>query len=140
MSKKKEKEKTARLRRICVAGGRDFDNFPALAAALEARLTRAQTPVVIVSGGARGADALGARFAQEHDLALEVHPADWAIYGRGAGCVRNKEMARVADELLVFWDGRSRGTAHMIRQMQKLDKPVLVFDYRGQSCPAPSWL
>ena len=20
------------------------------------------------------------------------------------------------------------------------DKPVLVFDYRGQSCPAPSWL
>ena len=127
--------------RVCVAGGRDFDNYPALKAALETLLAtlppgKKGARLVIVSGGATGADRLGERFAKEHGLALEVYPADWSAHGRYAGPIRNAEMARISDELAAFWNGRSRGTRHMIRQMRLLGKPVAVFDYQGRPRPA----
>ena len=31
-----------------------------------------------------------------------------------AGPLRNEKMARVADALIAFWDGKSRGTKNMI--------------------------
>jgi hypothetical protein len=35
-------------------------------------------------------------------------------------------MAQYADALVAVWDGESRGTDHMIGEMQKLGKPVSV--------------
>ena len=127
--------------RVCVAGGRDFDNYPALKTALEALLAacpagQGGAGVIIVSGGATGADRLGERFAKEHGLGLEVYPADWSAHGRYAGPIRNAQMAQISDELAAFWNGRSRGTRHMIGQMRRLGKPCAVFDYQGRPRPA----
>lgn len=36
-------------------------------------------------------------------------------------------MAGYADALIAIWDGKSRGTAHMIETMKKLGKPTFVF-------------
>lgn len=126
--------------RVCVAGGRDFDNYPALKSALEALLAarpaeEGAARLVIVSGGSTGADRLGERFAREHGLEHEVYPAEWSVHGRSAGPIRNAEMARISDELAAFWDGRSRGTRHMIGQMRRLGKPCAVFDYQGRPRP-----
>ena len=45
-------------------------------------------------------------------------PADWKVYGKQAGPVRNRQMLNYAKEeqgaLLAFWDGKSRGTKNMI--------------------------
>lgn len=41
-------------------------------------------------------------------------PADWNKYGKSAGYKRNEQMAIYADACLAFWDGKSKGTKHMI--------------------------
>lgn len=71
-------------------------------------------PTVIISGGARGADALGERYAEEHNIPLEIYPAKWSLYGKEAGYLRNAKMASKAEALIALWDGESRGTKHMI--------------------------
>lgn len=102
--------------RVIIAGGRAFDDYDLLQthclSILKDRITSDR--VIIVSGGAKGTDALGQRFAHEHGLDLEIHPADWKKNGKAAGPIRNAEMADVANALIAFWDGRSRGTKSMI--------------------------
>ena len=68
----------------------------------------------IVSGTARGVDQLGEEYAKRNDLAVKKFPADWDRFGKSAGYKRNKQMAEYANALVAFWDGRSRGTKHMI--------------------------
>lgn len=71
-------------------------------------------PSVIISGGARGADALGEAWAAVTQTKCEKYPADWDKYGKSAGYKRNEQMASNADALIALWDGESKGTKHMI--------------------------
>ncbi len=99
--------------RLIVAGSRGIGDYKLVADAI--RYVDARFPVTeIVSGGARGVDALGEMFARRTGTALRRFPADWETHGRSAGYQRNVEMARHADGLLAVWDGESRGTKHMI--------------------------
>lgn len=84
--------------------------------------------VIIVSGHAQGADTLGERFAKEQGLTVELHPAKWRALGKAAGMIRNAEMARASDALIAFWDGKSRGTAHMISFAKRRGLEVSVVD------------
>ncbi len=67
-----------------------------------------------VSGGAKGVDAIGEIIASEQDIPLIMFPADWNKYGKSAGPIRNKDMAKYADALIAVWDGQSKGTRSMI--------------------------
>lgn len=78
----------------------------------------------IVSGCAKGVDSSGEYYAKECSLPIHKFPADWDKYGKGAGHIRNKQMAEYADALLLIWDGESRGSANMKATMLKLNKPV----------------
>lgn len=122
--------------RIIIAGSRTFDDYEALcehvnkfillnryAATNGAYKTN---EVEIVSGGARGADKLGERYAKEHCLSLKVFPADWDKYGKSAGYIRNTEMAKYANCLIAFWNGKSKGTAHMINLAPKYDLATCI--------------
>ena len=120
-----------RMKRVCVAGGRDFDKYAVVDWVLTSRYGHEPGSWIVVSGGARGADSLGERFAREYGLAIERYPADWKTHGNQAGPIRNAQMAEAADELVAFWNGFSRGTANMIEQMLTRGKPVHVFDYHG---------
>lgn len=68
----------------------------------------------VVSGTARGVDTMGEVWADHFDVPVKRFPADWAKHGRGAGHIRNAEMAKYAEGLIAFWDGISPGTASMI--------------------------
>lgn len=68
----------------------------------------------VVSGRARGVDTLGELWAFRNNILLTKFPADWDRYGRQAGYVRNIEMGDYAEAALILWDGKSRGTGHMI--------------------------
>jgi hypothetical protein len=118
--------------KLIVAGGRDFNNYDQMCDAL---MELADDPellgpyeVSIVSGMARGADALAAHFARTNSIKLYPMPADWNT-GKGAGYARNVDMSRFADGLLAFWDGKSRGTRHMIDTMRNAGKFVHVVMY-----------
>jgi hypothetical protein len=117
--------------KLIVAGGRDFNDYDLLSRVLIAiaDVELADKAVSIVSGVARGADQLGLEFARHHDVKLYAFLADWDKYGKRAGFLRNEEMGQFSDGLLAFWDGKSRGTKHMIDYMHSLNKPVIVHQY-----------
>ena len=97
--------------RTIIAGSRTCFDYGAL---LKAVQYCGWQPTEIISGMARGVDALGVRYAVESNLPLHKFPAEWDIYGKSAGFVRNKEMAEAAEALIALWDGYSRGTSNMI--------------------------
>lgn len=68
----------------------------------------------IVSGTARGADTFGEWFAEQCGIRVKRFPAYWDKYGKSAGYIRNKEMADYSTHLIALWDGKSKGTKHMI--------------------------
>ena len=86
----------------------------------------------VISGGARGADSLGERWANENKKELLRFPADWGKYGRAAGHIRNAEMAKNADALIAIWDGESRGTKDMINKAKKHGLQIYIFYTKGK--------
>ena len=115
--------------KVIIAGGRDFNNREVAFKCLDKRMWSKGD--VIVSGHASGADALGEEYAKAHGLDIDLHPANWREYGRAAGPIRNREMAEVADKLIAFWDGKSRGTKNMISEAKEKGLCVVVYDYGG---------
>lgn len=117
--------------KLIIAGGRDFKDYDQLAYTVMALATTvyADMEISIVSGMARGADALGYMFAHRNNVKVYEFPAQWDRFGKQAGFRRNTEMGNFADGLLCFWDGESKGTQHMIQYMGQLNKPVYITRY-----------
>lgn len=111
--------------KVIIAGSRDFADYELLSSFADEVLTGAED-IEIVSGGARGADGLGERYARERGYALKVFPAEWKKWGRAAGPIRNGQMAGYADALIAFWDGQSSGTRDMIRKAEERGLRVKV--------------
>ena len=80
-------------------------------------------PTEIVSGNSGNVDIAGEIFALELGLKVTRFKANWEL-GKKAGPIRNKEMALYADVLLLIWDGKSKGSANMKKEMLSLNKPV----------------
>lgn len=99
--------------RVIIAGSRGFSDYELLKNRLD-YLLQNKRDVTIISGTARGAAQLGEKYAAERGYEVERHPADWDKHVKSAGYRRNAEMAEHSDALVVFWDGQSRGTQHMI--------------------------
>ena len=117
-----------------IAGGRDFWDWDLLVETLErVRHELGDWDITeIVSGTARGADTLGAKYAVDNDIPVKEFPANWDKHGRSAGYLRNEEMAEYADMVICFWDGQSRGTRHMI-DLAKMHKcRLVVVKYEGE--------
>ena len=105
--------------KVIIAGSRSIDwhSFTQMWALLPEEIPKLISEVV--SGGARGADSLGERYALERNLPCKIFPANWELHGKSAGYKRNAEMAEYADALVAFWDGESKGTGHMIDLAEK---------------------
>lgn len=111
---------------VVVAGSRNFTDYDLAESVIDQFVQGFDCRVGIVSGAARGADAVGERYAKQRRLVLSRHPADWDTFGKSAGFRRNVDMAQFGDALLSFWDGKSPGSGHMIATTRALDKPVQV--------------
>lgn len=117
--------------KVIIAGSRGFSNYKLLREQCNKflREKRKTSNIIIVSGHARGADTLGEKYAQDEGFALEIYPAQWKKLGKQAGYRRNEQMAEVADALIAFWDGSSKGTKHMIDIMNEKNLLVRVVEY-----------
>jgi ABC-type enterochelin transport system substrate-binding protein len=114
--------------KVIIAGGRNFNDYNKLIESCDNILVN-QKDVEIVSGTAAGADTLGERYAQEKGYEVKKFPAQWDLYGKSAGYKRNQQMAEYADGLIAFWDGKSKGTKHMIDIANKMGLKVRVVRY-----------
>lgn len=108
--------------KLIVAGSRSFKDYRLLESILVEYFDI--DSLEIVSGCARGADRLGEVFAEAYRLPVKKFPADCNDIGKADGVIRNKQMADYADQLLIFWDGESKGSSNMISTMRRLNKPV----------------
>lgn len=115
--------------KVIIAGGREFNNYGLLKTKCDFYLEKTFSEIEIVSGKAKGADSLGELYAKESEYKLKEFPADWSMHGNGAGIIRNEQMGDYAEALIAFWDGKSKGTNHMINYMKKLGKPVKIVYY-----------
>ena len=119
---------------IIVAGSRDFNDYELLENVLS-EFVQNKSETFVICGGAKGADSLGARFAQERGMKIIYCPAKWNLYGKGAGPKRNEEMARLAKSaddgvLFAFWNGKSRGTESMINIALRFGLAVRVIPFK----------
>ena len=108
--------------KVCVAGSRSFSE-PELIEQFVALLDR---DCEVVTGGAKGVDTWAHNAAVEHGFTKTwVMEAQWSNqrsptfdksknYDPAAGYRRNEAMRDYADIVVVFWDGESRGSKHMI--------------------------
>jgi len=88
--------------RVLITGSRDWTNLTVLTRTLD-RLTMGKEDVIVVHGGATGADLMAARYAEANHLRVEEHPADWELQPRSAGIIRNAKMVSLgADICAVF--------------------------------------
>lgn len=116
--------------KIIVAGSRGFNDYDLLEKELTKILWGKSTrSTMIVSGTARGADKLGELYAKNHGCEVALFPAEWDKYGKSAGYRRNADMAKFADACVVFWDGISKGTKHMIDLANKEGLELHIIKY-----------
>ena len=88
----------------------------------------------VVSGGARGVDRSGERWAHETHCLVRIFQAEWEKYRRPgrknpAGPIRNGQMAEYADALIaIYRKGKlTPGTLDMIRQARA--KSLRVYEH-----------
>ena len=108
---------------LMIAGAQTFTDYQHLCQVLAPDCHRMTQ---VLTGGARGAERLGYRWAWKHTVQHQLFRAERERFGKTAGVRRNYQMAQAGDVLVVFGDGLAPGTAHLIQCMQALGKPVVV--------------
>ncbi len=121
---------------IIISGTRTFNDYALLEKTLDEYLYKLLPyyEIIIISGDAKGADALGIRYAEEHGLEYIYCSALWRLHGKAAGPRRNEYMAMRATDggrgvLFAFWDGESRGTKSMIQYAKRWNLEIHIVPY-----------
>lgn len=109
--------------KVAVVGSREYRDL----AEVRQFVWEQERNTVIVSGGASGVDTEAVSEARRLGMEYEVHLPDRAVHGRSAGIIRNRAIVNAADEVVAFWDGKSRGTKSTIDFAKAAGKPVRVF-------------
>lgn len=115
--------------RVLICGSRTFSDRHAIAVVVAAFQNDKDT--VIIQGEAPGADSLAKHFADVYGVAHEDYKAEWKIYGKRAGYLRNVRMLEEGrpDVVWAFVDKtlpESEGTAMMVDIARKAGVPTYV--------------
>jgi hypothetical protein len=110
---------------IAVVGSRGFNDWQLFKSVMSE-----YNPAEIISGGARGADSMAAAWAKENQIPLKEIRPDYAQYGRAAPIRRNDLIVDAADLVVAFWDGKSRGTKHVIDYTEKTGKYLKIIIHK----------
>lgn len=109
---------------LAIIGSCTFSDYDLLCRTMDQWFPSGVTEVV--SGGARGADRLGAQWAREQDIPVREFLPDWDTHGKRAGYLRNVDIVAAADVVLAFWDAVSKGTGHSLTLAKKSKKTTLI--------------
>jgi hypothetical protein len=121
------------VRTILACGSRDYRDRSVIYLALAAQQWKwieerevEQEPILVIHGGARGADTLAGQCAAELGYEVKAFPADWDQYGKRAGILRNLQMLDEQPDLVLAF-GEGRGTNHTVAEAKRRNIPVLRF-------------
>lgn len=120
---------------VLIVGSRSFDDFPLLVEKCNALLIN-HKDITVVSGGSPGADRLAKRYAECKGYHYKEFKANWDLFGKRAGFIRNEEMHRFISQFpdrgcIAFWDGESPGTQHNFGLAEKYHNPIRIIEYKN---------
>jgi len=134
--------------RLAVVGSRDFNNYDLLKEILD-YVHNLKEVTMFVSGGAKGADKLGERWADENNIPKEIYPAEWNnlddepciikynSYGKPYNCLaghnRNELIVKNSDKIIAFYNGISKGTANTIKLCEEHKKTCKIIYYNDEA-------
>lgn len=123
-------------RMIC-CGSRDFPQgaYGVIKQALEG-VHAHNKDLIVIEGGASGADALSRKACEELGIDVIEIPANWKKYGKRAGPIRNKRMVSMCPSLVYAFVnkplGQSRGTIDMCRKAKSEGIKVWILTLGAQ--------
>jgi hypothetical protein len=83
----------------------------------------------IIQGGATGADDIAKKAADAIGYKVITVRADWTLYGRNAGPIRNRRMLDMKpDKVIAFCINSSRGTMDCVTAAMERGIPVELID------------
>lgn len=84
----------------------------------------------IVSGGAKGADKLAERFADEFGIEKEIYPVTkeaYRLYGKAAPLKRNEQIVHACTHLIAFPSRSGTGTQYTFNLAIEKNIPRRLF-------------
>jgi len=108
--------------KLAVIGSREFSNKNLVADTLDPLRDNIE---LFISGGARGADKLGERWANKNNIPTEIYYPDHKQY-RHPYHHRNRLIVEACDKVIAFWDGHSTGTKYTINYAKTMGKEVEI--------------
>lgn len=111
--------------RVLVCGGRDYSDRLNVFAALDRIWQKApMDSMVVIQGGAKGADEIARAWCLERQVEYINVPANWKVFGLKAGPLRNQKMvSKYRPELVLAFPG-GKGTADMTKRAEEAGIPI----------------
>jgi YspA, cpYpsA-related SLOG family len=120
-----------RIEKVLISGDRTWE-----AKHIIMQVLQETKPKIIVQGGQRGADLLARDCAIKLGIESRQYTAQWELYGRAAGPLRNREMIEKEkpEVVLAFHDNieKSKGTRNMIMLANNRGIPVHLYRSSGE--------
>ncbi len=114
--------------RVIICGSRHWRDEVTIHAEIDRLLARYGSELVIIQGGASGADAIATIYAMDKDVKVCSYNADWKLYGKRAGPIRNQRMIDEGKpDGVVAFDMGGTGTADMMRRAKDAGLPVIRY-------------
>lgn len=114
---------------IAIIGSREFTDYEFMKKKLDKEFDNLTFVNAIISGGAKGADSLAEKYAEEIGRPMVVYRPDYKKYGRAAPFVRNTEIIEHCDVVFAFWNGKSNGTRDALNKAEKLGKQIHIIRF-----------
>lgn len=95
---------------------------------LEARFSIYPHEIVVVHGGAKGADTVVGDLFAAAGCVVEVHRADWQRHGRAAGPIRNQRLVELGADVVLAFPATTQpsvGTRDCVRRARAAHIPVM---------------
>lgn len=111
---------------LAIVGSRNMSNQTVFNTAITEWIKTHGMPDQVVSGGARGADAMGAAWARKHGIPFVCFSPDWSKYGKAAGVIRNQDIVNECTHVLAFPAPQGKGTQDAIKRAERARKNVTI--------------
>jgi len=114
--------------KTAVIGSRGISNYEIVEDVL-----KKYTISSIISGGATGVDTLAEQYATKNNIPLTIFKPDWKQFKKAAGPIRNRVIVDESEQVVAFWDGKSKGTLDSITYAKKIGKTVYITEINNEN-------
>jgi predicted Rossmann fold nucleotide-binding protein DprA/Smf involved in DNA uptake len=113
---------------VAIVGSRNFHNYDLFLKHVNDFIEKYDFPDKIISGGAKGADTLARRWAEEYGVTIKEYFPNWSL-GRCAGPLRNKDIITNSTHMLAFPSKDGSGTQNAIKLAKEKGIKIIVIHY-----------